>query len=240
MTTPAIERIGNFLFRTRNLLFPLAFVLVLLPGPPVLGSNALAAAAGLAVALAGQLVRATTIGLHYIIRGGRDRRVYAEDLVTEGLYAHSRNPMYVGNVLIATGVALASNSWSCLLAVAGLFAFCYYAITRAEEAYLAAKFGPGYVAYCRDVPRFLPRLAGLGDTFRRSAFRWRRVLVKEYGTFLGWPLRWMLVVIFAAWRDGELVVRPGLVPGLLTAAAFLGAGYLAVRVLKKQRRLVAD
>jgi hypothetical protein len=46
---------------------------------------------GLVVTITGQLIRGITIGLAYIIRGGKDRPVYAEDLVTEGMFNHCRN-----------------------------------------------------------------------------------------------------------------------------------------------------
>ncbi|MGH8311460.1 MAG: methyltransferase family protein, partial [Steroidobacteraceae bacterium] len=107
--------IGNFLFRYRNAVFPLAFALVFLPGPRLFPDPRAALGLGASVALAGQAIRAITIGLKYIIRGGRERRVYAEDLVTDGLYAHTRNPMYVGNLLILAGIAVASNSGACVM-----------------------------------------------------------------------------------------------------------------------------
>ena len=94
-------------------------------------------------------MRAGTIGLVYIIRGGKNRRVYAKDLVTEGVYAHSRNPMYVGNVLILSGVAITSNCWTTVLVAMPVTAFVYRAIVAAEENYLRGKFGPAFDDYCR-------------------------------------------------------------------------------------------
>ncbi len=80
-------RLGNFLYRTRLYVFPLACLLVFLPGPRILESDLAAALIGFLVALTGQVIRAGTIGLVYIIRGGKNRQVYAEDLVTEGVFA---------------------------------------------------------------------------------------------------------------------------------------------------------
>ena len=70
--------IGNFLFRYRNALFPLTFVLLLLPGPDLFADPLQAALLGALVAALGQLVRALTIGLDYIVRGGRRGKVYAD------------------------------------------------------------------------------------------------------------------------------------------------------------------
>ncbi len=178
--------VGNALFRWRNTLFPFTCGLVFLPGPRVLADPIDALAAGAAIAFLGQLVRIMTIGLRYIIRGGRNHRVYAEDLVTQGVYAHTRNPMYIGNLLILAGVALASNSWACLAIAVPLFAFVYVAIVAAEENFLRAKFGTPFNAYRRNVPRWRVRWRGFGKTLRSMEFNWRRVLVKEYGTPLGW------------------------------------------------------
>lgn len=237
---PLLVVLGGFLFRYRNALFPLALPLVLLPGPRLFASNLAAAAIGFTLCMMGQGVRALTIALAYIIRGGRDRRVYAEGLVTEGLYGHVRNPMYVGNLLLISGVAVSANSWGCVAVVVPLFALCYHAITRAEEDYLSRRFGPGYQAYCAEVPRLIPRLTGLGRTLSGAQLHWRRLLVREYGTLAGWPVRWMLVVTWRIWADGELQEHPGLPWVFGATTGLLACFYLVVRALKKQRVLVAD
>src|SRR5262245_45204749 len=102
-------QIGHFLFRYRNAMFPLVAAPLLLPGPEPFDETLVAALCGFVVAAIGQLIRTMTIGFRYIVRGGRGGRVYADDLVTDGIYAHIRNPMYVGNVLIVLGVAIAAN-----------------------------------------------------------------------------------------------------------------------------------
>ena len=198
------------------------------------------AALWLGVGLLGQAVRAGTIGLQYIIRGGRERRVYADRLVTEGIYAHSRNPMYVGNLSIIFGVCLTANSWTVLAIAIPLFSLFYLAITTAEEEFLARQFGAEYERYVESVPRFLPRWRGLATTLAGSEFHWRRLLVKEYGTLVGWPLRWMLVFLYSLWRDGQTADLSETWPVLAAAALLLALFYGAVRTLKKSRRLVAD
>jgi hypothetical protein len=82
--------------------------------------------------------------------------VYAEDLVTSGV-AHCRNPMYVGNLLMLAGVAMGSNSWTCVLVAIPVFTFVYMAIVAAEETFLRDKFGAAFDGYTRDVPRWIPR-----------------------------------------------------------------------------------
>lgn len=232
--------IGNFAFRFRNYLFPLALPLVLLPGPRIFDEYWWAALLGLLVALAGQSVRGMTIALKYIIRGGRDRRVYAEDLVTDGLYAHCRNPMYVGNILMISGVAITSNSWWCVAIVIPLFTFLYLAIIAAEQAYLERRFGDAFRAYCRDVSALLPRFRGLAGTIGRMEFHWRRLLVKEYGTVFGWVSRWILVVAWNLWRLDRLHLDDAAVQGLVAGFLAVLAFWLTVRRLKHRRLVVAD
>ena len=192
------------MFRYRNALFPLACVLLFLPDPdPDPFANLWTAViVGAVIAFVGQVVRAATIGLRYVVRGGRGRRVYADDLVVDGIYAHTRNPMYLGNLLIAAGLAIASNSWITIGIAVPLGAFMYTSIVSAEEDYLRGRFGAAFAAYCRDVPRWFPRLTGLGATLSSMQFRWRRVVVKEYGTPFGWVSVLVLMTLYNIWDAG--------------------------------------
>jgi protein-S-isoprenylcysteine O-methyltransferase Ste14 len=231
--------IGNFLFRYRNALFPFACVLLLLPGPTLFPSPLLAAAVGAVIAAVGQLVRATTIGLRYIVRGGRGGRVYADDLITEGVYTLCRNPMYVGNVLLVAGIAIASDCLWTLLLSAPLVLFAYAAIVAAEEHYLRGKFGAAFDAYCRDVPRWLPHFAAVRQAFASGSFHWRRVIAKEYGTPFGWINVLCGIVLYRLWRQGGPEFETW-APGLLLVMSCTTLLWATVRVLKKTRRLVAD
>jgi protein-S-isoprenylcysteine O-methyltransferase Ste14 len=233
-------RLGNFLFRTRQYVFPLACLLVFLPGPRLVQSDLAAALAGFLLALAGQAIRAGTIGLVYIIRGGRNQQVYAEDLVTGGVFSHCRNPMYVGNLLILSGMAVTSNCWTTVLVAIPLTAFVYRAIVAAEEDFLRRKFGAGFDEYCRNVPRFVPRLSGLPETFASMQFRWRRVIVKEYGTPTAWILVWCGILAFNLWRHGGLASHADVSQWLQVLAVVAVLGWIVARFLKKSRRLVAD
>jgi protein-S-isoprenylcysteine O-methyltransferase Ste14 len=232
--------IGNFLFRFRNGLFPLSLLLMLLPGRDLFADPLVAVAVGFGIALLGQLVRGVTIGFEYIIRGGRDRRVYAENLVTEGFYRLCRNPMYVGNLLIVAGLAVATNSLTCLLVVIPLYLFVYIAIVAAEEAFLRNKFGAAYDQYAADVPRWLPRLAALGEALRDGSFHWKRVLVKEFHTPFGWMTVLLLMSLWHLASHHTLAARHGVADALVIGYVALAGVYLTIRYLKLSRRIVAD
>ncbi len=108
------------------------------------------------------------------------------ELATTGPYAHTRNPLYLGSMLIAFGFAGASRSVWILLALAVLFAAIYVPTIRSEEEFLRARF-PEFDEYARRVPRLLPRLtasqAGVGEAGRFS--RELYLQHREYNAVLG-------------------------------------------------------
>ncbi|MGF6159376.1 protein-S-isoprenylcysteine O-methyltransferase Ste14 [Ensifer sp. KUDG1] len=180
--------IGNFLFRFRNQLFPAIIVVLflLMPPPALVLDNPLLTLAKDAVAilviLAGLALRATVVGYKYIQRGGLKKKVYAKDLVTEGMFGVCRNPLYVGNMLLYSGVFLLHGNPLLIVIGIGLFAFMYQCIVYAEEAFLLRTFGDAYRAYCRDVPRWMLRLSNFSQSTEGMTFNIRRVVGKDYST----------------------------------------------------------
>lgn len=78
------------------------------------------------------------------------------ELATTGPYAYTRNPLYLGSILIAFGFAVAAyNPWI-VLALVVLFLAIYWPVILGEEDYLREHF-PGYAEYAARVPRILPR-----------------------------------------------------------------------------------
>ncbi|HZF28824.1 MAG TPA: isoprenylcysteine carboxylmethyltransferase family protein [Gammaproteobacteria bacterium] len=227
--------LGNFFFHWRTRLSPLLLLLLLIPGPTIFADPFIAALAGLVAAFLGQLVRATTIGYDYIVRGGRDHRVYADTLVTEGLFRHSRNPMYVGKFFMILGAGIASNRWPSMLAISGAYLFMYQCVTLAEEDYLRRKFGAPFDEYCRRVPRWLPNLRGIGATLSGAAFQWQRVLVKEYSAPLGWTLPIVGIGLYNMAQVADLDEQPGRMWTLLGVLGVVVAFWLVTGILKKTR-----
>lgn len=193
---------GRKCFRWRGLLMPVALVLVLVPGPKLLAEPWVAALIGFPIALAGELVRVATIGLDYIIRGGKNREVYAEKLVVGGFYQHTRNPMYFGNLLLLIGFAIGANSMLLLAIGVPLAVVVHVGIIAAEEDFLRGKFGADYDDFVRRVPRLIPRLTGLRRTLSGMEFNWRRVVIKEFYAPLGWLSGLAIVIAWNEFRDG--------------------------------------
>jgi len=79
------------------------------------------------------------------------------ELTTTGPYAYTRNPLYLGSILIAVGFALAARSFWIALVLVALFLAIYLPVIRSEEQYLRSVF-PGFDDYAARVPRLIPRL----------------------------------------------------------------------------------
>ena len=232
------------MFKYRNTVFPLVMLALFLLFKPVLaGGNAASDfqydLAGLMVSSLGQLLRVMVIGLVYIKRGGFKKRVYAEQLVTEGIFAHVRNPLYLGNLLILAGLFIIENNpWAYV--IGGLFFICAYkSLVVAEEAFLLQKFPGSYREYCGRVNRWLPEFHGLAETLHCAKFNWRRVLLKDYSSCYTWVMTALALLYYEAAAYRGLRLPGPRAHGLLAAAAIASAIFLVVRYLKKSRTMRA-
>ncbi|MDD1744463.1 MAG: isoprenylcysteine carboxylmethyltransferase family protein [Candidatus Methanoperedens sp.] len=238
-----MDKLGNIIFKYRNVIFPIFFALLLFRTMPAFDWEHFEKwgyPIGLAVALTGQTIRALTIGLVYIIRGGRKRKVYAETLVKTGMFAHCRNPLYLGNILIVTGLGIFANSILFYYIGIPLFIFMYMAIIVAEENYLTGKFGEEYIEYCRNVNRFMPNLSGIRETIGSMTFHWRRLIVKEYGTTYMWIICMILLILKNQYLRYGHEVNKTVILILSLLSFFVTLLYAVARYLKKSRRLTAD
>jgi len=121
------------------------------------------------------------------------------ELITHGPFAYVRNPLYVGNFLVALGFCLMAAAWMpwMLLIYAGLFGLQYRLIISLEEEHLRRRFGKIYEDYLKVVPRFLPRLT----TFRQQnvpGMPLSRALKIEKDTLLSTFL--VSLAIFLRWK----------------------------------------
>ncbi len=111
------------------------------------------------------------------------------ELTRTGPYAHTRNPLYLGSILIAMGFALAlENVWFSLVLVV-FFVVIYVPVIASEERFLRATFA-GFEDYCRQVPRLIPRVTAAeapdgatGEPGRFSMELYRRH--REYNSAIG-------------------------------------------------------
>ncbi len=126
-----------------------------------------------------------------------------QELTRTGPYAYTRNPLYLGSMLIAFGFAGASRSWVVLVALAVLFAVIYWPTIRSEEAFLRGEFAE-FEEYARAVPRLLPRLtAAPGGTGSGVFSRERYLHHREYNAGMG------ALAIYAALVTRLVALRHG-------------------------------
>lgn len=115
-----------------------------------------------------------------------------EQLATSGPYSYTRNPLYLGSVLIAVGFAVAARSvWIWLLLLV-FFMLIYVPVIRSEENFLRSAF-PDFESYCARVPRLVPRWSGesLTTSFSRDLYLKHR----EYNALIGAVLMMVAITV---------------------------------------------
>jgi protein-S-isoprenylcysteine O-methyltransferase Ste14 len=130
---------------------------------------------------AGCIVAAPGIWLRAIAAGHVRKNT---ELTTTGPYAYTRNPLYLGSIIIALGFALASRSIWIALIIGVMFLVIYIPVIKSEETFLRTAFSD-FALYSERVPRFLPRFRNreyLGErVFSAEQYRKHR----EYNALIG-------------------------------------------------------
>jgi len=142
-----------------------------------------ALAAGLPLSLTGLALRAWAAGC----------LSKNQQLATGGPYRYTRNPLYLGTLLVAAGLAVASRSFGLAMLFAAVFLFVYLPVIQLEEQHLRQIF-PSYEEYAAEVPALWPRL----NAARRATqpgFRWSLYLRnQEYQAGAGFALGVVLLL----------------------------------------------
>ena len=238
-----LARAGTVIFRVRDALFPAVLLTVAFGTRPQLAGGSIATdhlvdVIGILVALSGEVLRVLVIGLVYITRGGQNRQVWANSLVDTGMFAHSRNPLYLANLWLFLGLAIVHGGWAMYLIVLPFFLFAYTCIIAAEERYLRERFAGAYAEYCRRVPRWWPSLRGLSGTLRSTQFDWLRVVRKEYGTPFAWMTGMLILLVWDhAAADGAPPIRRAELGAIIAVWIVVALAYVIVRHLKLSGRL---
>ncbi|HEY0527794.1 MAG TPA: isoprenylcysteine carboxylmethyltransferase family protein [Gemmatimonadaceae bacterium] len=185
-------QIGGVLFRHRGWL-PLIFlgVPLVFPGTP----SSFRWEVGLALIVIGEAIRLAGVAAAGTVTRRRSRNV--QRLVTYGIFAWSRNPLYNGNFLIWMGfVTISGVLWFLPIAIL-LFAVEYELIVRYEEGVLESIFGRDYLDYKNETPRWIPRPPR--GVHHAGEYHWGEAFRSEISTFLQYA-----VLILAFWLKGEI------------------------------------
>ncbi len=147
--------------------------------------NGASMALGLPVSALGMLLRGWAAG--HLAKNER--------LATSGPYAYLRNPLYVGTLLVALGIVIASRSLLLAFLFAAVFVLVYLPVVELEEQHLRNIF-PDYARYAAQVRRFVP-----GKRYQAggASFCWRLYLKNEEFKALGGFLLavvWLLFKVY--------------------------------------------
>ena len=165
----------------RRIRVPLSFAFAVVylwlanPAPAMLAIGSILVAAGLAI-------RA--------VASGQLRK--NESLATSGPYSYTRNPLYLGSILIGIGFAVAARSFWIWILLATMFTVIYVPVIRSEEAFLRSQF-PDFAPYASRVPRLAPRWSGesLTANFSRALY----IKHREYNALIGAVLMMLAIAV---------------------------------------------
>lgn len=228
-SAPMLVQFGNWIFHLRNYLFPLFYMALFIPSGKIFENRIVSDILGLFFIFSGLMIRSITVGLAYVVKGGKNRRIYAEHLVTTGIYSMCRNPLYLGNIFLLLGFGLFADSLLFMLVFFPLFLFVYYAIMKAEEAFLLNKFGSEFAQYRSNINMLIPDFRKLRIAFTGQNFDLKKAIRKEYNPisiYLTGILLLLLVQERISWK------------AFVVSFIILLVAYLVIKILKRRNKLI--
>lgn len=120
-----------------------------------------------------------------------------EELTTSGPYAYTRNPLYLGSLLLAGGFSIAARSWWIVALALLMFGVIYIPVITGEERFLRSAF-PEFEDYTRHVPRLFPRLTAYNrqpGAFSSDLY-WKH---REYQAVLGSLAVLAILIVKLVW-----------------------------------------
>jgi protein-S-isoprenylcysteine O-methyltransferase Ste14 len=122
-----------------------------------------------------------------------------KQLAVSGPYAFTRNPLYLGSVLLAAGFSVASHSWISTFLLAAYLAIFYPIVIRREQSELQLLYGQAFVEYAARVPAFWPRFSPAMASTER--FSWPLYLKnREYEATIGLAVAMTILWGLMQWR----------------------------------------
>jgi protein-S-isoprenylcysteine O-methyltransferase Ste14 len=117
-----------------------------------------------------------------------------QQLATGGPYAYTRNPLYIGSLLMAAGLVIAARSFGLGILAATVFGLVYLPVIQNEEQHLRKIFA-GYSDYAARVPALCPRFSP--GYAQASCFRWSLYLKnQEYQA----GAAFVIAAVFLFWK----------------------------------------
>jgi len=183
--------IGNFFFKYRSYTpIPLAIYILFNSHPEM--QNVLI---GFILITIGESLRIWAVSF----AGGATRttKVGAPSLCTSGPYSYTRNPLYIGNMIIYSGVVFIAGSLNILFTLIitwGFFTIQYYLIINLEQNTLIDIFGNEYEKYINNVPKLFPRLRSWKNKDKYRPMKFSKTIKTEKRTLQNIIL--LILIIF--------------------------------------------
>jgi protein-S-isoprenylcysteine O-methyltransferase Ste14 len=195
--------ISNIFFKYRSYTpIPFLLLMVIFAEPSIISMII-----GFTIAISGELIRfwgVSWAGSETRTTGG----VGGTYLIISGPFAFVRNPLYVGNILLYTGIGIMSWSLFPYLQIIALifFAVQYHFIVLEEEKFLKEKFGEAYKNYFKNVPRFIPRFTPYKDsTLEQPPYNPKAGVKSEKRTLQAFSLVSLIIVIIWLVKNYDLI-----------------------------------
>lgn len=227
--------LGRFFFKSRNYLFPALVLSLYAARPPqsaVFNSALIESVTdivAISLASAGVLIRFSVIGFGRVSRDGKNKTAHADTLFTKGMFGISRNPLYLGNILIYAGIFRLHGAQEIFIVGTLLFIFIYTTIILSEEAYLSKTFGAEYATYKADVPRLLPRFKNWPRAKQNMRFSWARALLGEYNVATQAMLMIGLGWWYEVWSLTGTAAIPAFSAALISSAVVFALSMRAIK-----------
>ena len=171
--------IRRFIFKNRSFTpIPIALIVIHFSSPAAPYFHI-----GLFLVLIGEVIRFHAV--RYAGGATRTTTVGAPSLCTAGPYARTRNPLYLGNIVIYIGMVFVSGGlwmWYLLPLTITFFILQYALIISLEEETLTLKFSSAYKIYSDNVPRLIPRLNSWENKDHRKPLTVKQTLKNEKRT----------------------------------------------------------
>ncbi len=198
-----MTNISNIFFKYRSYTpIPFLLLMVIFAEPSIISMII-----GFAIAISGELMRfwgVSWAGSETRTTGG----VGGTYLIISGPFAFVRNPLYVGNILLYTGIGIMSWSLFPYLQIAAIlfFAVQYHFIVLEEEKFLKEKFGEAYKKYFKNVPRFIPQFISYKDsTLEQPPYNPKAGVKSENRTLQAFSFVSLIIVIIWIVKNYDLI-----------------------------------
>lgn len=221
--------VGNFLFKYRSFT-PVPFIIVVLLffKPQDFGdkTNLIITICGISFSILGEIIRIMSVGFSYFGTSGRENYLRAENLNTSGIYSVVRNPLYIGNVLMFSGLlAVYLNIYALIIFILFLL-IQYHFIIKSEENYLKGIYGDEYDRYCSRIKSICPKFS----EYKKPVlyFNFRKVLFKENDSIFN--MSFMFVILLAIREQSFSKVHTIIIVLLVLL-------YVSIKIWKKRKNI---